>query len=96
MPHYRFSRGGCVSGLGEYVITEPLVPFGILDAGFEILLVKDPPWSHGELHHRHHRVNLAGTDDQRLVELIRVDAEEAAVFPASDHVRAGVGVAEQA
>ena len=38
---------------------------------------------------------LAGTDHESLVELPGVDTVETAVFAASDHVRTGIGIAQQ-
>ena len=57
----------------------------------QVFQIQDPPGRDGELHHRHQRVDLRGTDNQILIQHFAV--EKGFVIPATNQVRAGKGIA---
>ena len=79
----------------ENVVSHLLVQQRISLADLQILRAEDSPRSHGELHHRHHRMDLARAHDQALVEFVLVDVQEAAELTAADHVRTCIRMSEK-
>ena len=91
-----FTRPGGLLRQLEDVRAHPFVQVRHVAANGQMLFIEDAPRGNGELHHRHQGVDLAGADDELLVDVRRRDAEERRELPAANHVWTGIRMPQEA
>ena len=87
---------GSMQGTLVDIVAHRVVQTGIAGANLAVFGAEDSPGSYRELHHGHEGVYLAGAHDELFVEFAGVDVEERGELSATNHVGAGIGIAQHA